>query len=211
MTPVALGSDTNGSIRVPASFCGLFGLKPTFGRLSRAGTFPFCASLDHLGPLSRAARNLALCLDALQGPDPADPALADRPAVAATAALDEGADTLRIAVADGYFRKGAAPEANAAVDALAAALGTERRVTLPEAHRARAAAYVITNAESSNLHLGRLQSRADAEGIQRLLLSRGMVQSEHWGNDIGQQRKSDRSERAPRRLCRVASHTIPQQ
>ena len=67
MVAASLGSDTNGSIRVPSSFCGLFGLKPTFGRLSRAGTFPFCASLDHLGPLARSAADLALMLRCAAG------------------------------------------------------------------------------------------------------------------------------------------------
>ena len=80
LVPIALGSDTNGSIRVPASFCGIFGLKPTYGRLSRARTFPFVASLDHLGPLARCARDLALAYDAMQGPDPDDPVCAERPA-----------------------------------------------------------------------------------------------------------------------------------
>ena len=73
LVPIALGSDTNGSIRVPASFCGVFGLKPTYGRLSRAGSFPFVSSLDHLGPLARCTRDLALAYDAMQGPDPRDP------------------------------------------------------------------------------------------------------------------------------------------
>jgi aspartyl-tRNA(Asn)/glutamyl-tRNA(Gln) amidotransferase subunit A len=81
LVPLSLGSDTNGSIRVPSSFCGLFGLKPTYGRLSRAGSFPFVASLDHLGPLARSAADLALAYDAMQGPDPADPVCADRPAL----------------------------------------------------------------------------------------------------------------------------------
>ncbi len=77
--PLALCSDTNGSIRVPASLCGLFGLKPTYGRLSRARTFPFVASLDHLGPLARSVEDLALCYDAMQGPDLDDLACANRP------------------------------------------------------------------------------------------------------------------------------------
>ena len=71
-----LASDTNGSIRVPSSFCGVFGLKPTFGRLSRAATYPFVPSLDHLGPLARSAQDLALIYDVLQGPDADDPACA---------------------------------------------------------------------------------------------------------------------------------------
>ena len=70
LVPIALGSDTNGSIRVPASFCGIFGLKPTYGRLSRAGSFPFVSSLDHLGPFARNTTDLALAYDAMTGPDP---------------------------------------------------------------------------------------------------------------------------------------------
>ena len=82
MVPLALGSDTNGSIRVPSSFCGVFGLKPTYGRLPRCRTFPFCDSLDHLGPFARSTRDLALAYDAMQGHDPGDAACADMPAAA---------------------------------------------------------------------------------------------------------------------------------
>ena len=160
MVAISLGSDTNGSIRVPSSFCGLFGLKPTFGRLSRAGTFPFCASLDHLGPLARSALDLALAFDALQGDDPADPHQVRHGPLAASAEIGKGISGLRIAVADGYFRRNGKPEAFAAVDKVAAALGAVRTVTIPEAARARAAAYVITTAESATLHLGRLKERA---------------------------------------------------
>ena len=160
MVAASLGSDTNGSIRVPSSFCGLFGLKPTFGRLSRAGTFPFCPSLDHLGPMARSALDLALIFDALQGHDPADPAQVKRPAVPAMAEVGRGLNGLRVAVAGGYFREQAAREALAAVDRVAAALGVSREVTVPEAARARAAAYVITAAESATVHLTRLRSRA---------------------------------------------------
>ena len=69
---ITLGSDTNGSIRVPASLCGVWGLKPTFGRLSRRGTYPFVYSLDHLGPMASSLAGLALAYDALQSPDPLD-------------------------------------------------------------------------------------------------------------------------------------------
>ena len=160
MVAVSLGSDTNGSIRVPSSFCGLFGLKPTFGRLSRAGSFPFCASLDHLGPIARSAADLALIFDALQVDDPADPAQIRRPVLDTTPGIDDGIDGLRIAVAGGYFRERGMPEAYAAVDHVAKALGVDREVVVPEAARARGAAYLITTSEASNLHLGRLRERA---------------------------------------------------
>ncbi|MBD8875823.1 AtzE family amidohydrolase [Roseibium polysiphoniae] len=161
MVPIALGSDTNGSIRVPSSFCGLFGLKPTYGRLSRHGTFPFVGSLDHLGPMARSARDLALVFDVLQGPDPMDPAQADKPFLATTTELRNGIEGLRIATAGGYFRTNAEPEALAAVDAVAAAVGASREVEIPEAARARAAAYVITASEGANLHFDRIRSRPE--------------------------------------------------
>ena len=160
LVPLALGSDTNGSIRVPSSFCGIFGLKPTYGRLSRAGSFPFVSSLDHLGPLARSTRDLALAYDAMQGPESGDPACADRPAEPASLMLEQGTARLRIARAGGYFRGGASDAALAALDTVAAALGAEREVELSEAARARAAAYVITATEGAALHLDRLRQRA---------------------------------------------------
>ena len=94
LVPIALASDTNGSIRVPASFCGTFGLKPTYGRLSRAGTRPFVASLDHLGPLTRTVGDLAMSYDAMQGADPDDPACAGRPIEPASPILEHGASAV---------------------------------------------------------------------------------------------------------------------
>lgn len=160
LVPLSLGSDTNGSIRVPASLCGLFGLKPTFGRLSRARTFPFVASLDHVGPLARSVEDLALAYDAMQGHDPDDPVSTPRGIEPTHALLDRGVEGLRLAVAGGYFRRGATPEANAALARVAGALGAEREIELPEAERARAAAYVITATEAGALHLDRLRARA---------------------------------------------------
>jgi len=159
LVPLALGSDTNGSIRVPASLCGVFGLKPTYGRLSRAGSFPFVSSFDHLGPLARSVRDLALAYDAMQGPDPADPMCDPRAAEPVAAGLERGLDGLRIAVAGGYFEGGASDQALAGVAACAGALGATRRVEVPEAARARAAAYVITAAEGASVHLDRLRAR----------------------------------------------------
>jgi aspartyl-tRNA(Asn)/glutamyl-tRNA(Gln) amidotransferase subunit A len=161
LVPLTLGSDTNGSIRVPSSFCGVFGLKPTYGRLSRAGSFPFVSSLDHLGPLARCTRDLALAYDAMQGFDPNDPVCADRPVEPVTDLLTHGATGLRVAKAGGYFRAGASPEALAALDAVAAALGAVGEIEIPEAARARSAAYVITTSEGAALHLDRLRERPD--------------------------------------------------
>ena len=146
---------------MPSSFCGIFGLKPTYGRLSRMGTFPFVASLDHLGPFARSVADLALAYDALQASDPADHAQAARPVEPVSPSLDLGIDRLRLAVAGGYFRRGGMPEAYDTVDRAAAALGVTRMIDIPEAARGRAAAYAITTAEGAQLHLERLRTRAD--------------------------------------------------
>jgi aspartyl-tRNA(Asn)/glutamyl-tRNA(Gln) amidotransferase subunit A len=160
LVPLSLGSDTNGSIRVPASLCGLFGLKPTFGRLPRTGSFPFVSSLDHLGPLARTAGDLACAYDAMQGHDPEDPFCALRLEDKVSDTLDSGISGLRIAEAGGYFHTNLRPEAAHAVRHVRDALNVTREVELPEASRARAAAYLITAAEGAALHLERLRSRA---------------------------------------------------
>jgi aspartyl-tRNA(Asn)/glutamyl-tRNA(Gln) amidotransferase subunit A len=161
LVPLALGSDTNGSIRVPSSFCGIFGLKPTYGRLSRARSFPFVASFDHLGPFARNVRDLALSYDAMQGPDGEDAACVDRGIEPVTQSLGKGIEGLRIAVAGGYFKKNLFPEAQEAVARVAKALSATREVDIPEAARARAAAYVISTSEGASLHLDRLRTRPD--------------------------------------------------
>jgi len=160
LTPLALGSDTNGSIRVPSSLCGIFGLKPTYGRLSRARSFPFVASLDHLGPFARSTRDLALSYDAMQGPDADDPACAQRDVEPTLPVLNAGLDGLRITVAGGYFHKGAFAKALEALTCVAQAAGVQDEVEIPEAARGRAAAYVITTTEGAALHLARLQKQA---------------------------------------------------
>jgi AtzE family amidohydrolase len=158
LVPLSFGSDTNGSVRVPSSLCGIFGLKPTYGRLSRYGSRPFVASLDHVGPFARRVADLAAAYDAMQGPDPRDPACTAKPAEPALPELERGAEGLRIAVAGGYFSgSGVAAEA---VARAAAALGVTRTAEIPEAARARAAAFIITASEGGNLHLADLKRRA---------------------------------------------------
>jgi AtzE family amidohydrolase len=170
LVPLSLGSDTNGSIRVPSSLCGLFGLKPTYGRLSRAHSFPFVASLDHLGPIARTPRDLALSYDAMQGFDEGDPGLTKRPFEPAESRIKHTIPVGRIVVADGYFTgEGVAREAVAHV---ARALGVNRTITIPDADKARAAAYLITMVEGATLHLDRLRARPhdfDPDTRDRLL------------------------------------------
>jgi AtzE family amidohydrolase len=144
---------------VPSSFCGIFGLKPTYGRLSRARSFPFVASFDHLGPFARNVGDLALAYDAMQGPDADDAACTTRPVEPVAPLLGQGIDGLRIAVAGGYFQKNVFPEAVEAVSRVAKALDAATTIEIPEAARARAAAYVISTTEGASLHLDRLRQR----------------------------------------------------
>ena len=181
LVPISLGTDTGGSIRVPAALCGLFGMKPTFGRVSRVGAAFLAPSMDHVGPFARSARDLAGAFDALQGPDPEDPACANRPADPAAPQLENGVSDLRIAVADGYFQEGATPEALAAVVQAASALRATRRVTLPEVHRARAAAMLTSNSEGANLRLPDLRTRArDFDPITRDRFLAGALIPSAW-------------------------------
>ena len=161
LVPLTLGSDTNGSIRVPSSLCGVFALKPTYGRLSRARSFPFVASLDHVGPFCRSTADLATSYDVMQGPDAEDPVCRPAPSEPISEKLGLGIEGLRIARAGGYFEASAEKAVVEIVKAASAALGVTRTVDIPEAGRARAAAFVITATEGSQLHLANLKKRAD--------------------------------------------------
>lgn len=159
MVPLTLGTDTNGSIRVPASFCGVWGLKPTFGRLSREGVFPFSNSLDHAGPLAASVDLLARAYDAMQDGKPV--------------ARARGLKGLRIARAAGYFEENAEPGVVALVKAAARSLGATRTVEIPEAARGRAAAFVITASEGGQLHLPNLKLRP--QDFEPLIVERLMA------------------------------------
>jgi AtzE family amidohydrolase len=173
LVPITLGSDTNGSIRVPAALCGVYGFKPTYGRLSRAGVALFSSSFDHIGPFANSVRDIATVFDVLQGANDKDPVCTTRPPVETRyiaspnypdtetrhVASLHNIDNIKIAIADEYFNQKAEPEALAAVQKVAEALNVKDYVTIPEAHRARAAAFIITAAEGANLHLEKLRSR----------------------------------------------------
>jgi AtzE family amidohydrolase len=181
LVPFTLGSDTNGSIRVPASLCGVYGLKPTYGRLSRAGAFLFSSSLDHVGPLARSLRDLAIVYDAMQGPDPADPVCTQRPPEPVTSVLTQGIGDLRLAQLGGHFARGMEPLVGDVLAEVIQSLGVSAVVEFPETHRARAAAYIITACEGSQLHLERLrQSPMEFDPATRDRFLAGAVVPAAW-------------------------------
>lgn len=168
----SLGSDTNGSIRVPASLCGIFGLKPTFGRLSRAGSQPFVASLDHIGPFARCVSDLAIVYDTLQGHDPHDDFQASRAVEPSRPLLERGLDGLRCGVLGGYFAQWCDEDARSAVAQVARALNAQEEFLFPEAELARSAAFIISASEGGNQYLPALRrepERFEPHSRERLL------------------------------------------
>ena len=159
IVPFSLGSDTNGSIRVPASLCGIYGLKPTYGRLSRAGTKPFVASLDHVGPFARSANDLAILLDVMGGPDPRDPVCFRKELPPVAPMLDKPWKGVRSVALTGYFERWSSKEAQDVVNRVSQSLGSTSKLEIPLAEIARSAAYLITVAEGANLHFPNLKKR----------------------------------------------------
>jgi AtzE family amidohydrolase len=163
--PLTLGSDTNGSIRVPAALCGVFGLKPTYGRIDRTGSFPFVDSFDHIGHFARDTADLALAYDLMQDTDKASPS------------LHQKIDPQRIAILDDWFEQSASAEILDAVAVVAKGLGTLARATLPEAGRARSAAFCISAFEGGQLHKPDLRKRPqDYDPATRPRLIAGALQ-----------------------------------
>ncbi|CAZ90223.1 Biuret hydrolase [Thiomonas arsenitoxydans] len=171
MVPLALGSDTNGSIRVPSSLCGIFGIKPTFGRLSRSGSYPFVYNLDHLGAFARSVDDLALCYEALcAGEPPRSEAL-----------LRQSDTPLRVGQLGGYFDDHAGPQAREAVGMAAEALGARDPVNWVGVEAARSAAFLITAAEGGQLHLDHLRTQYDLmEPLSRDRLAAGSMLPAAW-------------------------------
>jgi AtzE family amidohydrolase len=183
--PLSLGSDTNGSIRVPASLCGVWGLKPTFGRLSRRGTYPFVHSLDHLGPLANSVELLTAAYDAMQGPDPLDPGCHAQGVHLASDQLSLGVQGLRVGVLGGYFHEMATGPARAVAQLAAQSLqASGARVSdafWPDAALGRSAAFVITASEGGCLHLPDLRERAaDFEPLSVDRFIAGALQPLEW-------------------------------
>ena len=154
---MTLGSDTGGSIRLPASFCGVVGLKPTYGRVSRYGLVAYASSLDQIGPLARTVTDTALMLGTISGHDPHDSTSADLPVPNYVDTLDAGVDGLTVGLPKEYFAEGLDPEVKEAVmrgiEILEKAGANVREVSIPVAgHPAYsiAAYYIIATAEASS-------------------------------------------------------------
>jgi aspartyl-tRNA(Asn)/glutamyl-tRNA(Gln) amidotransferase subunit A len=160
----ALGTDTGGSIRLPAACCGVVGLKPTYGRVSRAGVMPLSWSYDHVGPLARTTRDAALLLGLIAGHDPLDATSSRRPVPDYLAALDGGVKGLRVGVAGGFYAEGLDP---VVADALAQAVAVLRElgaavgpITVPDPKPMVAACSTpMVRAESAAIHSRLLKER----------------------------------------------------
>jgi aspartyl-tRNA(Asn)/glutamyl-tRNA(Gln) amidotransferase subunit A len=154
MAVATLGSDTGGSIRQPASFCGVVGLKPTYGRVSRYGLIAFASSLDHIGPFANTVKDVALMLRTIAGRDPMDATSAEVPVPDYVAELEKPVKGLKVGVAKEYFGEGLDPEVRAAVEAAIltlAELGCEVvPVSLPHTEYAIPAYYIVATAEASS-------------------------------------------------------------
>ncbi len=153
MAPAALGTDTGGSVRQPASLCGVVGLKPSYGRVSRYGLVAFASSLDSIGPFARCVEDVALILNVIAGHDPLDSTSVDLPVPDYSAALKLDLAGVRVGVPREYFIEGMQPEVEAAVRAAIGtlqALGAEvREVSLPHTDTALPVYYLIAPAEAS--------------------------------------------------------------
>jgi len=150
----ALGTDTGGSIRQPAAFCGVVGVKPTYGRVSRYGLVAFASTLDQIGPLAQDVTDAALLLGAIAGPDPLDATALDEPVPDYAGGLDRGVSGLRLGIPDEYFVEGTDPEVEQAVrtaiDVLRGLGAVPSRVSLPMTRHALATYYLVAPAEASS-------------------------------------------------------------
>ena len=173
--PVALGTDTGGSIRVPASYCGVSGLKPTFGLVPRDGVFPVSWTLDHVGPMARNVEDLGLVLGCLAGQAPADPYSSSRDVPDYMGVLDNSLDRVRIGVPDGWLGDGCTASVLSARDnalAVLTDLGAEvLPISVPHAELAGTIAWLITVVEFSANHDDRLEHVEDftPSAAQRLV------------------------------------------
>ncbi|MBT7133017.1 MAG: Asp-tRNA(Asn)/Glu-tRNA(Gln) amidotransferase subunit GatA, partial [Actinobacteria bacterium] len=190
--PLSLGSDTGGSIRQPAALCGLVGVKPTYGRVSRYGLVAFASSLDQIGPFAATVADAALLLEVISGHDPLDSTSIAEPAPGLLSVLDQGVEGLRIGILDelsGHGVEGISPDVlarlDAAVEALTAAGATVERASVPATVYGLSAYYVIAPAEaSSNLSRYdgvRFGPRTDGATTNEMMMA---TRTEGFGDEV---------------------------
>ena len=180
----ALGSDTGGSVRIPAGLCGIVGLKPTFGRVSRRGVFPLSFSLDTVGPMTRTVRDAALVMNVIAGHDPRDPSSANVADEDFTASLDQSISGLRIGIPDEFFYDIIDPEV---AEAMCAATGVMKdmgaaveRVSIPVLDHSLAISSTILVTEAAEVHTDNLRNRPQDIGADvRGRLQTGALTSAH--------------------------------
>jgi len=174
--PASIGTDTGGSIRIPAAFCGVVGLKPGYGRVSRHGVFPLAWTLDHVGPLARTVEDAAIVLAAIAGPDPRDPTTLGQRVPDFAAAVGRPVGGLRLGVLDDPLHREAAPGVRAAFDAscdVLRSLGLRLEpVAFPRAEDARAAQLAVMMPEAASIHEPWLDARPGDYGPAALALLR---------------------------------------
>ncbi len=186
MSLAALGTDTGGSIRIPASLCGVVGMKPTFGRVSTRGVIPLSWNLDHVGILARAVRDAAVLLQVLAGFDPHDPASVDLPVDDYIIKLDDGVKNLRIALAAGEYVQACDPEVLSAVESAADVFsdlgGQVERVDISWISELALANSRMTQSDAAAFHRERLVSHPEMFGEdirQRLATGAALTSSEY--------------------------------
>jgi aspartyl-tRNA(Asn)/glutamyl-tRNA(Gln) amidotransferase subunit A len=189
------GSDTGGSIRIPAALCGVAGVKPTYGRVSLRGVIPLAWTLDHSGPLARTVGDLALALNAIAGHDPLDPSSADVPTEDYMAGIEEGATGVRVVVPTNHFFDDVDPEVDAAVREAARVLtslgASVTETALPRVDLLAAAQRAILLTDAAAYHRENLRERAADIGAD--VLTRLRIGQTITGVDYAQARR-DRDE-----------------
>jgi aspartyl-tRNA(Asn)/glutamyl-tRNA(Gln) amidotransferase subunit A len=188
LAPLSLGTDTGGSIRNPAGACGVVGLKPTYGLVSRRGVFPLSYTLDHVGPLARSVRDIALLLGAISGHDPADPGSAAAQAHDFSRDLERGVRGMRVGVVRHFHQRDmqADPEMGAAIEEAVRVLEREgaatREVTLPPLLEINGVQRVILMSESWAVHAAWLREQPEnyAASTRRKLMSGAFLTAEDY-------------------------------
>jgi aspartyl-tRNA(Asn)/glutamyl-tRNA(Gln) amidotransferase subunit A len=182
MATAALGSDTSGSIRIPAAFCGIVGLKPTYGRVSRFGCFPEAWTLDHVGPMTRSVKDAAIMLDAISGYDPRDPGSLNLPGTTTAGSLRTSLEGVTIGVVEDFYFSDVDDEiarsVRAGIESLRGLGAVIRTISIPGLKDAEYALTIIDTSETSAVHRANLRDRPhDYSDDVRLLLECGELPS----------------------------------